>query len=158
VVDLLFLNSLLDCFALQRRADRALDVLRQAAASGQPADQISLTLLLTACARDDRASGPLLVQALRHAAALVVQCDLGPADAGLRSAMRMAYESRLASRAGSEPRRGRAAASAEHGAGSALELWRSLAGSLALDADEIVREIEAVRGRSWPDTLDTSRW
>lgn len=156
--DLLFLNSLLHCFAWHRRADRALDVLREAVAAGRPADQISLTLLLTACARDGKASGPLLAEALRQAAALVVHCDLGAADAQLCGAMRMAYESRLASRAALEPRRGLSAQPAEHGAESAMELWRSLARSLALDADEIVREVDAVRRGPWSDPLETLKW
>jgi len=95
---------------------------------------------------------------LRQAAALVVHCDLGAADAQLCGAMRMAYESRLASRAALEPRRGLSVQPAEHGAESAMELWRSLARSLALDADEIVREVDAVRRGPWSDPLETLKW
>jgi pentatricopeptide repeat protein len=156
---LLFLNSLLDCFARQRRADRALEMLRESIAVGRPADAVSLTLLLSACARDRTTSGPLLAQVLQQASAIVKERRIGRADAALRFAIRITYERRIANLASLQPsRRGRRAKAAEQAADSALELWRSLARSLALDADEIVREVEAVRAGAGSDPRHSARW
>lgn len=143
--DVRFLNSTLDNFAHRRRADLALQRLREAAEAGEDISEHSIALFLNACSRDERADGAMLLDALRQAEVLVQQYHLGPAQPPLRRALLMMYKRRLPAR--TDPPVVHAARDLSPAASAVLHRWQRLVALLGIDVDAMISEADGMSER-----------